>query len=117
MSRIRSRRTRSEMLLHGWLKGNRVKHRMWPRFLSVGGIIEGDVLIGGRVVFVHGCFWHGCRSHFRCPKTNSEFWAEKIRRNRERHSRNARTLRRMGYEVVVVWEHGLKGVRDMAKVV
>ena len=35
-------------------------------------------------VFVDGCFWHGCPEHFRMPKTRTEFWEEKVRRNRRK---------------------------------
>jgi DNA mismatch endonuclease (patch repair protein) len=56
-------------------------------------------------VFVHGCFWHGCPRHFRCPKHNARWWREKIEVNRKRDKRKARALRRMGYSVITVWEH------------
>lgn len=103
MSRIRSRRTKPEMRLHGHLKGIHWGHRMWPN-------IQGrpDILVGKRtLVFVHGCFWHGCPQHFRAPKTNTAFWTKKIERNRERHEEVTRALRRGGFRVVVVWEHEL----------
>jgi DNA mismatch endonuclease, patch repair protein len=38
------------------------------------------------VVFIDGCFWHGCPRHFRLPKTRTAFWREKIRRNRRKRS-------------------------------
>ena len=57
-------------------------------------------------VFVHGCFWHGCR---RCarnlrPATNSRYWEAKIAMNRERDERNRAALAERGYEVVTLWE-------------
>jgi DNA mismatch endonuclease (patch repair protein) len=57
-------------------------------------------------VFVHGCFWHGCR---RCarnlkPATNSRYWEAKIAINRERDERNRVALAELGYEVVTLWE-------------
>ena len=34
------------------------------------------------VVFVNGCFWHGHNCHlFKWPKSNPEFWKEKITNN------------------------------------
>jgi DNA mismatch endonuclease (patch repair protein) len=58
------------------------------------------------VIFVHGCFWHG---HPGCkksgiPKTRTEFWTEKIRRNRERDERATEALRQKGWEVATIWE-------------
>lgn len=107
MSRIRSKRTTPEMLIHGLLKGHKVRHQMWPDWLHG----HPDVAIfddEGRtetVVFVNGCFWHGCPKHWRCPKTNRIFWREKIRRNGARQRSVVRKLRSSGYSVRVVWEH------------
>jgi DNA mismatch endonuclease (patch repair protein) len=108
MARIRGRRTTPEMLLHGRLKGKRVRHKMWPDWLHG----HPDVVIYGEgvrdtVVFVNGCFWHGCPRHFRCPKTNRKFWAEKIRRNGARHRAVVRKLRGCGYRVFTLWEHDI----------
>jgi DNA mismatch endonuclease (patch repair protein) len=105
MSKIRSRRTRPEMVFHGILKGGKVKHRMWPDLPG-----RPDCLIFPRTaVFVNGCFWHGCPKHFRCPKTNRVFWALKIKRNARRQKEVFYKLRKEGWMVVVIWEHDLKG--------
>lgn len=58
------------------------------------------------VVFVHGCFWH---SHDACaratvPKTNTEFWAEKLERNRKRDRLAALELEESGWRVLTIWE-------------
>lgn len=72
-------------------------------------------------VFVDGCFWHGCPVHFRTPKTNSEWWSEKIAANRTRDRRQATHLREAGWYVVRVWTHdltsfGLPRVADLIEV-
>ncbi|HEY6328678.1 MAG TPA: very short patch repair endonuclease [Blastocatellia bacterium] len=59
----------------------------------------------GLVVFVDGCFWHGCPRHFKAPKSNAKYWTEKISYNKARDRRNDRRLRRLGYSVVHVWQH------------
>ena len=60
---------------------------------------------GQRVaVFVDGCFWHGCPTHYRLPRVNREFWALKIETNRERDKRVTRELRRAGWRVIRFWE-------------
>jgi len=56
-------------------------------------------------VFVDGCFWHGCPTHFRLPKHNREWWREKIARNVRRDARQSAQLRRLGYSVVRLREH------------
>lgn len=52
-----------------------------------------------KVIFVHGCFWHGhdCPRGPREPKTNTEYWHSKIARNRERDIENAARLAALGW--------------------
>ncbi len=58
-------------------------------------------------VFVDGCFWHGCPKHKQIPETNTEYWRDKIRKNRQRDRRVTRVLRNSGWSVMRVWEHEL----------
>jgi len=62
------------------------------------------------VIFVNGCFWHGhegCR-YFVVPKTNTEFWVNKIETNKQRDSRKIKDLQALGWRVIIVWECQLK---------
>jgi DNA mismatch endonuclease (patch repair protein) len=61
------------------------------------------------VVFVDGCFWHGCPKHATKPKQNASFWRKKLAGNRARDRRVNRTLRRAGWRVVRIWECALAG--------
>lgn len=56
-------------------------------------------------VFIDGCFWHGCLLHHTVSKTNAEFWADKVRGNRERDIETDELLRQAGWTVVRAWEH------------
>jgi DNA mismatch endonuclease (patch repair protein) len=59
------------------------------------------------VVFVHGCFWHGCPvcRHARIrPKENAEYWNKKLDRTIERDKENKIKLEELGYKVLVIWE-------------
>ncbi len=56
-------------------------------------------------IFVDGCFWHGCPIHATWPKTNAEWWRQKIERNRARDRATDEALRNAGWTVVRVWEH------------
>ncbi|GLX04433.1 hypothetical protein Misp03_13600 [Microbispora sp. NBRC 16548] len=56
-------------------------------------------------VFLDGCFWHGCPAHHSVAKTNADYWAEKVRRNRERDLETDRMLREAGWSVIRIWEH------------
>lgn len=59
------------------------------------------------VVFVDGCFWHGCPFHATWPKNNAEFWRMKIVGNQKRDRIVTRSLRKAGWRVVRIWEHAL----------
>lgn len=61
-----------------------------------------------KVIFVHGCFWHRHPSKrcklARLPKSRLEFWLPKLLENRARDLRTQRTLNRLGWSYIVVWE-------------
>jgi DNA mismatch endonuclease (patch repair protein) len=59
------------------------------------------------VVFVDGCFWHGCSRHFIKPQGNASFWRRKIATNQARDRLVNRTLRKSGWRVLRIWEHEL----------
>ena len=62
------------------------------------------------VIFINGCFWHGHAGcdKFRMPKSNVEFWENKIRTNKARDEKNYHILREAGWNVIVIWECQLK---------
>lgn len=62
-----------------------------------------------KVIFLHGCFWHGHRCRLnRRPKSRSEYWEPKVTSNRTRDKRNQRVLNRLGWRYLVIWECQLK---------
>ena len=68
---------------------------------------RGDVVFTRKkvVVFVDGCFWHGCPTHATAPKNNAAWWQEKLTANVARDHRNTAALRDLGWTVVRIWEH------------
>ena len=58
-------------------------------------------------IFVDGCFWHGCPKHGTQPKGNRTFWKKKFAANKARDRRVNRELRRLGWQVLRIWEHDL----------
>jgi DNA mismatch endonuclease (patch repair protein) len=68
-------------------------------------------------VFVHGCFWHGhdCRQG-QTPRSNADFWRNKVLGNRARDSRKEEALRALRWRVLTVWECDLKATRRQATV-
>lgn len=62
------------------------------------------------IIFVHGCFWHGHKGckNYTVPKTNTDFWVEKVARNQQRDQEVWRQLEAQGWYVIIVWECQLK---------
>lgn len=71
-----------------------------------------DIVFLGRrkVIFVHGCFWHGhgCRRGKRAPVHNASYWQQKIERNRLRDAKHVVDLRRSNWSILVIWECELR---------
>jgi DNA mismatch endonuclease (patch repair protein) len=108
MSRISGKDTLPELAVRS------VLHRLDYRFTLHGRDLPGrpDLVFPSRrkVVFVHGCYWHGhdCRQGRAQSKSNVEFWAEKLAGNMARDRRNVAALRRLGWRVEIVWQCELK---------
>jgi DNA mismatch endonuclease (patch repair protein) len=104
MARVRRSGTAPELALRA------VLHREGYRYrLNSGKGLPGTPDIVLRrfrlAIFVDGCFWHGCEEHGSVAKSNTDFWASKIHRNRQRDMEVDRALRRLGWKVCRVWEH------------
>jgi DNA mismatch endonuclease, patch repair protein len=113
MSRIRGHGNKdTEIALARLLRRNRIIG--WRRNQLVFG--KPDFLFRKQklAVFVDGCFWHGCAKCYRAPKSNRQFWLEKITRNRKRDLEVNHFLRSRGWKVLRFWECGLS---DEKKVV
>lgn len=63
-----------------------------------------------KVIFVHGCFWHGhdCARGARVPVQNRDYWTQKVARNVERDRSAQSALQRLGWKSLVVWECEIK---------
>jgi len=108
MSRIRSKDTKPEMIVRKLLFASGFRFRVHRSDLPG----KPDIVLPKykTVVFVHGCFWHGhtgCR-YFVVPKSRTEWWLNKINRNKTLDGINAVKLQEMGWKVIQVYECGLK---------
>lgn len=103
MSGIRSKNTRPEVFLRQGLHAHGFRYRLHAQ--NIPG--KPDIVFPkyGAIVVVHGCYWHGhnCR-YFKWPKTNQDFWREKIAANKKRDRRDLRMQKQLGWRVLVVWE-------------
>jgi DNA mismatch endonuclease (patch repair protein) len=115
MRRVKSRDTTPELAVR------RLLHAMGYRFRLHGGNLPGkpDLVFTRKkkAVFVHGCFWHwhDCPRGRRMPKTNTEYWRKKIRRNIERDRENVRQLQAKGYDTLTVWECEVRDPDQLAR--
>lgn len=80
----------------------RVEYRVpeWPRRTIDIAFTRAKV-----AVFVDGCFWHGCSTHFVPPKKNAAWWEAKVEGNRRRDEETVRHLNSLGWRSVRFWEH------------
>lgn len=104
MSRIKSKGTGPEMLVKRVLDAANVGYEYQP----AGIVGKPDFRVGRTLLFVDGCFWHGCPLHFKMPKSNAEFWQSKISANMNHDKFYDWHLGSEGWTVRRIWEHDLK---------
>ena len=107
MSKVGQKNTAPEMVLRRALHALGYRYRLHRRDLPGSPDIVFPSL--KKVVFVHGCFWHGhgCRWG-KLPKSRTEYWLPKIEANKERDKRASILLGEMGWQVMVVWQCELR---------
>jgi DNA mismatch endonuclease (patch repair protein) len=104
MGRVKGRDTKPEMLVRSLI------HRMGFRFRVHRRDLPGnpDIVLPRhhKVIFVHGCFWHGHPGCLRSkrPTTNQPFWDRKLDGNLQRDKRFQEELFSMGWKVLVIWQ-------------
>jgi DNA mismatch endonuclease (patch repair protein) len=108
MSGIRSHNTKPERIVRSGL------HRLGYRFGLHNRRIPGtpDLVMPkhNAVLFIHGCFWHGhsC-ALFKMPATRTDFWNEKISRNRKNDKVKQLMLAEKSWRIAIIWECAIRG--------
>lgn len=103
MAAVKSKNTSPEMIVR------RLVHSLGFRYrLHVSSLPGAPDLVFPRlkkIILIHGCFWH-MHSCGRCriPTARRQYWLAKIQRNAARDKRTLRTLRRLGWRVLTIWE-------------
>ena len=108
MAAIHGKDTKPEMVVRKWLWRHGYRYRLNHRKLPG----KPDIVMRKyrTCIFVNGCFWHGhegCR-YYTIPKTNTEFWVNKVKRNKERDVKVQHELAAMGWHCITIWECELK---------
>ncbi len=115
MSLVRGKDTGPEMAVR------RLVHGLGYRYALHRKDLPGtpDLVFAPRrkVIFVHGCFWHGhhCRTGDRLPKKRAEYWSAKIARNKHRDASVRRRLRVMGWSILTIWECQLRNPASLTQ--
>ncbi len=108
MAAIHGKDTKPEMIVRRYLWGHGYRYRLnHPRLPGKPDIVMRKYRT---CIFVNGCFWHGhegCR-YYSIPKTNTEFWVNKVKRNKERDVKVQHELAAMGWHSITIWECELK---------
>jgi DNA mismatch endonuclease (patch repair protein) len=108
MRAVKSRDTAPELIVRS------LAHRMGYRFRLHCDNLPGkpDLVFPKfqKVIFVHGCFWHGhcCVRGARVPRGNREYWLRKISGNKSRDQENVKRLAAKGWKSLVIWECNLR---------
>jgi DNA mismatch endonuclease, patch repair protein len=107
MSKVKSKgNLATEKKLIALFKANGIK--VWRRNYPLFG--KPDFVFPKKrvAIFVDGEFWHGHPTLGQIPKTNREFWRNKIERNKKRDRLVNETLEEKRWKVVRIWQHELK---------
>ena len=114
MSAIRGKNTKPEMIVRRGLWKRGFRYRL--NYKRLPGHPDLVLRKYKTCIFINGCFWHGhegCK-YYTVPKTNTEFWVNKVQRNKERDERVKHQLNAMGWNCITVWECELKPAKREA---
>ncbi|WP_315264422.1 DNA mismatch endonuclease Vsr [Tannerella forsythia] len=108
MSKVSGKDTKPEVLVRKFLFSKGFRYRKNVKDLQG----KPDIVLPKykTIIFVHGCFWHG---HENCeaaklPASNIEYWTKKVTSNVTRDSQNIQSLKKTGWNVIIIWECELK---------
>jgi DNA mismatch endonuclease, patch repair protein len=105
MSKIQGRNTKPELLLRQCLWKLGLRYRLKSKLPGKPDLI----FPGARLaIFVDGCQWHCCPTHFVRPKSNQEFWDLKFQKNRYRDREVNTLLAEQNWSVLRFWEHDVE---------
>jgi DNA mismatch endonuclease (patch repair protein) len=106
MSLIKSKETKIEISFRKGLSEKGLKYRKnSSKYFGKPDIVFASHKI---VIFIDSCFWHGCKIHGRMPTANKKYWADKIKRNKERDTEVSKHYKKLGWHIIRIWEHDIK---------
>jgi len=115
MRSVRSTNTKPELIVRRLVWSLGFRYRVHRR--DIPGTPDLAFIGKRKVLFVHGCFWHGhiCPRGTRVPKTNTQYWVNKISGNRDRDRLIREKLRSQGWKVLEIWECEIRDEQSLAR--
>lgn len=117
MAAIRAKDTKPELIIRRIVHAYGYRYRLHRKDLPG----KPDLVFGPRrkVIFVHGCFWHGCERpgclDARRPKSNIGYWNPKIEGNKARDQKHQEMLLSAGWKVLIVWDCETKDMTELER--
>lgn len=112
---VKSKDTTPELVVRKISHSLGYRHRLYRKDLPG----KPDLVFPSRkkIIFVHGCFWHGhkCKRGDRLPKSNREYWVKKIKSNMDRDKHHIEELNNQGWSVLIVWECEVKNLYNLTQ--
>lgn len=104
MRAVRSKDTKPELIVRRLLHSLGYRYRLHRK--GMPGSPDLVFVNRRKVIFIHGCFWHGhdCKRGAREPKSNVDYWRTKVARNKIRDALSLNELEKSGWATMVVWE-------------
>lgn len=113
MREVKSENTQLEIIVRSalWKRGLRFRKNV----KSLPG--KPDIVFSRLrlAIFIDSCFWHGCPYHFRMPKSNVNYWNEKINRNKQRDEELNKKYKEMNWKIIRIWEHEI--MKDLESII
>ena len=111
MSQIKGKDTKPELIVRKFLFSHGFRYRLHVKNLPG----KPDIVLPKyrTFIFVNGCFWHGhtnCR-YFVVPKTNTEWWLNKINTNKIKDKNNLVVLKKERWKCIILYECQLKPIK------
>ena len=113
MGRIRGKNTSPELAVRSLIHKLGYRYKLYSKDLP--GRPDMVFVRQKKVIFVHGCFWHGHKGcpKGKLPKSNLDYWKPKLKRNKKRDSQNQQMLESERWKVLTVWQCEVKNKENL----
>lgn len=103
MSKVRSKDSKIEIIFRKalWKEGFRYRKNCKNYFGKPDLVLKKFKT----VIFIDSCFWHGCKKHGSLPRTNKNFWLNKINANINRDKIVTKHYKKNEWKIIRIWEH------------